>query len=784
LLHYICITLKLGYYIQFCKIRIRGRQKEMNKKIVGILILILLIGLNFGSYINNVNAGSYDTLLAYWSFNAGNANDDSGNGHNGAVNGATYQPGEGPDESGCFYFDNSDDYIEIPWSSVFEFADASLTICNWFTITDNSDDYDVFVSLGDTDSYPHIAFGKGRSGWNSGKIFFEIVTSGGVSQLFSIQTGDQLPKNSWIFGAAVINYPSSISLYIGRNGTDSSVVYQGSTTPVTYDIGSSSSPVFRIGLDTHPSSQPGYHHGLIDEVYIYDYALDQDQINDIYQSYIDNNPPNPPSNPNPASSATGVDVNAELSWSCTDPDGNPLTYDVYFGTNPTPSLVSINQTGNTYKPATMSYLTPYYWKIVAWDNHGESTDSPIWSFTTTDQPNNPPVTPSRPSGPAAGHSGVYIEFSSSSGDPDLDQIKYGWDWNGNDVVDEWTALLDPNSTCYRTHKWNTPGNYNIKVKVKDSKGAVSGWSDIKTIDIQKLNRPPYTPSDPSPSNGATGVDINTDLSWNCIDPNGDPVTYDIYFGTDHNPPLEISGYTSTFFELDAMFINTSYYWRIVAWDNEGESSSSPIWNFTTSSLGNYPPSINQIFPEENNSISGLVNIYGTASDPNGNKTLNKVEVKIDDKPWENASGTEYWNYSWNTIGETEGMHTIYARSYDGELYSNLSVVNVVVLNVISEIIIDNIFGGFGVRATIVNNGSQSVYDVNWSIDVEADIALILSGSYIDDIIEEISVNETKTIQTNSLRGIGLITVTVQAADSEKQATAFLLGPLVLRVNEI
>ena len=55
-----------------------------------------------------------------------------------------------------------------------------------------------------------------------------------------------------------------------------------------------------------------------------------------------------------------------LGWSCSDPDGDPLTYDVYFGTvNPPDTMVSSNQTGTTFGTSGLSGGTTYYWKVVA-----------------------------------------------------------------------------------------------------------------------------------------------------------------------------------------------------------------------------------------------------------------------------------------------------------------------------------------------------------------------------------------------------------------------------------
>jgi len=96
---------------------------------------------------------------------------------------------------------------------------------------------------------------------------------------------------------------------------------------------------------------------------------------------ISTNPPNIPNNPSPADGTGNIPINTDLSWNCSDPDGDNLTYYVYFGTDENLALVSNNQTRLTYHP-TLNHGTKYYWRVMARDEHGVATEGPAWSFTT------------------------------------------------------------------------------------------------------------------------------------------------------------------------------------------------------------------------------------------------------------------------------------------------------------------------------------------------------------------------------------------------------------------
>lgn len=93
--------------------------------------------------------------------------------------------------------------------------------------------------------------------------------------------------------------------------------------------------------------------------------------------------PDNPSNPSPSNNAIDQNTSLTLSWDGTDPDGDPLTYDIYFGTNSPPTnKVSTSQTTKSFSVGNLSNSTPYFWKIVAKDDHSNITIGPIWKFTT------------------------------------------------------------------------------------------------------------------------------------------------------------------------------------------------------------------------------------------------------------------------------------------------------------------------------------------------------------------------------------------------------------------
>ncbi|MFE3845706.1 PKD domain-containing protein [Thermoplasmatota archaeon] len=265
-------------------------------------------------------------------------------------------------------------------------------------------------------------------------------------------------------------------------------------------------------------------------------------------------PSNAPNPPNTPSGSLSIDVSETASFSTIafDPDGDIIRYIFDWGDG-SESRTDFNNSGETVNmQKKWARKDNYTVKVKARDKYGLESS---WSDSViVNVLNDAPEKPTNPDGPDNGIVGYEYDYSTSSIDPDGHQVKFGWDWNGNDVVDDWSELVDSGETLVITNSWGDSGVFDVKVKGLDQYGEESEWSE--TLTVTMTNNPPDKPSTPlGPESGK----INQEHSYSssCNDPDGHQVYYKWDWGD------EMSGWLGPY--DNGVTITTPH-----VWDEDGE----------------------------------------------------------------------------------------------------------------------------------------------------------------------------------------------------------------------
>ena len=258
-----------------------------------------------------------------------------------------------------------------------------------------------------------------------------------------------------------------------------------------------------------------------------------------------------------------------------------------------------------------------------------------------------------------------IHFTDLSNDPDGFIVNYTWNFGDGNVSYEQNP----------SHKYADNGTYNVTLTVTDNDGAANSTS--KEI-IFAVNHPPDSPSNPSPYDGETDVKINSMLTWQCSDLDGDSLTYDIYLGTSPNPPQVASGTASTSYNPGLLDYETTYYWKVVASDGRA-TTSGQTWHFTTKA--NSPPTKPALSGPSSGYTGYVLTFYALSTDQDGNRIKYGFDWNNDGlaDEWTDyyAAGTEgSISHSWNS----EGAYYIKVKAKDEwgaeSEWSNVKVINI------------------------------------------------------------------------------------------------------------
>jgi hypothetical protein len=214
-------------------------------------------------------------LVGYWPF-CGDANDESGNGNNGTVNGATLTSDRFGNPNSAYDFDGSASYIEVLHST-----SQNLTNAVSFSLWINPTDYNL------NSQASRVPLGKKINATTSG-LGFETLDGVGSC------CGPQFYLNNNT-GAGGLDYEDPVSLTAG-SWTHLVGTYDGNTLKLYKNsilIGSAtgslslSSTIQSLFFGREGSSSPNrYFKGLIDDIGFWNRALSASEIQQLYNTGI------------------------------------------------------------------------------------------------------------------------------------------------------------------------------------------------------------------------------------------------------------------------------------------------------------------------------------------------------------------------------------------------------------------------------------------------------------------------------------------------------------------
>ena len=212
-------------------------------------------------------------LVGYWPF-CGNANDASGNGNNGTVNGATLTADRFGNASSAYSFDGVSNYIVVPNNSILNNLN-SLTLSYWVNVV-NFPSVSNVISGTITKWYQTGSCGSNTDHFGTWITYDNRIVGG--TRLYSAlgtmpQTNSTVVQGNWYHVVFTHNTAVGGALYV--NGVlISTLNTSGSLCTTTNNL--------FFGCDNMSGSLWRFLNGKLDDIAIYSHALSASEVQQLY----------------------------------------------------------------------------------------------------------------------------------------------------------------------------------------------------------------------------------------------------------------------------------------------------------------------------------------------------------------------------------------------------------------------------------------------------------------------------------------------------------------------
>jgi len=558
-------------------------------------------------------------LILHWTLDETSgavANDSSGNGRNGTVDGTPdWVAGQ---VRGALDMDGASDGITLEEIIV----EGTSTVAMWMmprNLPYGSDYRSIFHNRTWTNGDVH-----GHLRANTSLINFDINGGGGLTATTVCESDE------WYHALCTFDLSTSeTNLYVNGvlEATGSGLTTNVHIGPLTYGAWNSNR----------------YFDGIFDDIRVYDHAVTAEEV----PAIMAGSAVELAADPSPADEQIDVPRAVILEWGS---GKYASTHDVYFGStlddvndasraDPSDILVSQGQSDNTYDVGILDFGQTYYWRVDEVNSAPDRTvfKGAVWSFTA--EPFSIPVetitatassSHSADMGPDNTVGGVGLNeldqhstdgttmWLSGMGDVGP-SIQYEFDkayklhemlvWNSNQAIEsfvgigakdvvveysldgiEWAILEGATqfaqATGNETYTANTVVDFGgalaqfVKITVNAGYGMLPqyGISEVRFMYIPTFAR------EPQPAEGDTTAGANVVLGWRA---GREAASHEIYLGTDAGNLALAGTVNDTSYAANALDYDTTYYWQVVEVNNAETPAAyaGDVWSFVTPPFG-------------------------------------------------------------------------------------------------------------------------------------------------------------------------------------------------------
>ncbi len=324
------------------------------------------------------------------------------------------------------------------------------------------------------------------------------------------------------------------------------------------------------------------------------------------------------------------------------------------------SLTSISSTLTSYEDTTCNPNTTYWYKIKAKKNSNESSFSNVASATTPPA-GTPPSSPTNLTGTIVSCHQVDLSWNDNSSDEDSFIVERKESSGSYSVI----ATLPANTTSYSDTTVSAETTYYYRVKAHNSWGD-SGYSNVVNITTPACGTPPAAPTNLT----ATPASSDTiELSWTDNSDNEDGFRIERKetggtYSEIATLPANTTSYTDT-----GLNPETTYYYRVRAYNSFGTSGYSNEAHATTPPAGTTPTSPSNLTAE----ATSPTEVSLSWTDNSDNEDGFKLERKQGSGPFSVIATLPPNTTTYTDTGLTpETTYTYRVRAYNSYGYSDYS----------------------------------------------------------------------------------------------------------------